>query len=97
VSILERQQRATLRVLQRSLKNGNLWVAKAVARDMPHVPLEDAPKLAHARTPLLSSRACLPDPYEGMGLSVPPPDGINFAITSKTITSVVPRLIAKCG
>jgi hypothetical protein len=31
--------------LQRALKNGNLWVAEAVARDMRHVPLEDAYKL----------------------------------------------------
>jgi len=34
-------------VLQRSLKNGNLWVAEAVARDMPHVPLEDALRLVY--------------------------------------------------
>ena len=32
-------------VLQRALTTGNLWVAEAVARDMPHVPLEDAFKL----------------------------------------------------
>jgi hypothetical protein len=34
-------------VCQRSLKNGNLWVAEAVAREMPHVPLEDALKLVY--------------------------------------------------
>ena len=34
-------------VLQRCLKNGNLWVAEAVARDMPYVPLEDALKLVY--------------------------------------------------
>jgi len=34
-------------VLQRSLKNGNLWVAEAVARDVPHVPLEDALRLVY--------------------------------------------------
>jgi len=34
-------------VLQRSLANGNLWVAETVARDMPHVPLEDALKLTY--------------------------------------------------
>ena len=32
---------------QRALKNGNLWVAEAEARDMPHVPLEDALKLVY--------------------------------------------------
>jgi len=34
-------------VLQRSLKNGNLWVAEAVARDLPHVPLEDPLRLVY--------------------------------------------------
>ena len=34
-------------VFQRALKNGNLWVAEAVARDMPYVPVEDALKLVH--------------------------------------------------
>ena len=34
-------------VLQRSLKNGNLWVAEVVAGEMPHVPLEDALKLVY--------------------------------------------------
>jgi len=34
-------------VLQRSLKNGNLWVAEAVAREMRHVPLEDALTLTY--------------------------------------------------
>src|SRR5690348_7019131 len=34
-------------VLQRSLANGNLWVAETVARDLPRVPLEDALKLTH--------------------------------------------------
>jgi hypothetical protein len=34
-------------VFQSALKNGNLWVAEAVARDMPHVPLEDALKLVY--------------------------------------------------
>ena len=35
-------------MLQRTLKkNGNLWVADAVARDMPHVPLEDALRLVY--------------------------------------------------
>jgi hypothetical protein len=33
--------------LQRSLANGNLWVAEAVARDLPQVPLEDALRLVH--------------------------------------------------
>ena len=31
--------------LQRALKNGNLWVAEAAAREMPKVPLEDALRL----------------------------------------------------
>ncbi len=30
---------------QRALENGNVWVAEAVARELPHVPLEDALKL----------------------------------------------------
>ena len=34
-------------MLQRSLKNGNLWVAEAVARDLPHVALEDALRLVY--------------------------------------------------
>ena len=34
-------------VLQRSLKNGNLWVAEVVVGEMPHVPLEDALKLVY--------------------------------------------------
>jgi hypothetical protein len=32
---------------QRALKNGNLWVAEAVARELPKVSLEDALKLVH--------------------------------------------------
>jgi predicted metal-dependent HD superfamily phosphohydrolase len=32
---------------QRALKNGNLWVAEAVAREMPNVPLEDALRLTY--------------------------------------------------
>ena len=32
---------------QRALKNGNLWVAEAVARELPRVSLEDALKLVH--------------------------------------------------
>ncbi|TML46407.1 MAG: hypothetical protein E6G20_10870 [Actinobacteria bacterium] len=32
---------------QRALKNGNLWVAEAGARDLPQVPLADALKLVH--------------------------------------------------
>ena len=34
-------------VLHPGLKNGNLWVAETVARDMPHVPLEDALELVY--------------------------------------------------
>ena len=34
-------------VFQRALKNGNLWVAEAEARDLRHVSLEDALKLVH--------------------------------------------------
>ena len=34
-------------VFQRALKNGNLWVAEAEARDLPRVPLEDALKLVY--------------------------------------------------
>jgi hypothetical protein len=35
-------------VLQRCLKNGNLWVAEAVARDLPRpLPLADALKLVY--------------------------------------------------
>jgi len=35
-------------VLQRALKNGNLWVAEAVAHDLPRpLPLEDALKLVY--------------------------------------------------
>jgi predicted metal-dependent HD superfamily phosphohydrolase len=34
-------------VFQRALKNGNLWVAEAEAREMRHVSLEDALKLVH--------------------------------------------------
>jgi hypothetical protein len=34
--------------LQRALKNGNLWVAEAVARDLPgQLPLEDALRLVY--------------------------------------------------
>jgi hypothetical protein len=33
--------------LQRALRNGNLWVAEVEARDMKHVPLEDALKLVY--------------------------------------------------
>jgi beta-lactamase class D len=33
--------------LQRALKNGNVWVAEAVARELPKVSLEDALKLVH--------------------------------------------------
>ena len=34
--------------LQRALKNGNLWVAEAVARDLPRpLSLEDALRLVH--------------------------------------------------
>ena len=34
--------------LQRALKNGNLWVAEAVARDFPRpLSLEDALRLVH--------------------------------------------------
>jgi hypothetical protein len=32
---------------QRALKNGNVWVAEAVARELPRVSLEDALKLVH--------------------------------------------------
>ena len=32
---------------QRALKNGNLWVAEAGARELPKVSLEDALKLVH--------------------------------------------------
>ena len=32
---------------QRALKNGNLWVAEAVARELPKVSLEDALRLVH--------------------------------------------------
>ena len=32
---------------RRVLKNGNLWVAEAVARELPHVSVEDALKLVH--------------------------------------------------
>jgi beta-lactamase class D len=32
---------------QRALKNGNVWVAEAVARELPKVSLEDALKLVH--------------------------------------------------
>jgi len=34
-------------VFQRALKNENLSVAEAVARELPHVSLEDALKLVH--------------------------------------------------
>lgn len=34
-------------VFQRALERGNLWVAEAVAREVPHVSLEDALKLVH--------------------------------------------------
>jgi len=34
-------------VLQRALSNGNLWVAEAVARELPKVSLEDALRLVH--------------------------------------------------
>jgi hypothetical protein len=35
-------------VLQRCLNNGNLWIAEAVARDLPRpMPLEDALKLVY--------------------------------------------------
>ena len=34
-------------VFQRALKNGNLWVAEAEARDMRRVPLEDALTLVY--------------------------------------------------
>jgi len=40
-------RKATVCCAAAFLKNGNLWVAEAVARDMPHVPLEDALKLVH--------------------------------------------------
>jgi hypothetical protein len=32
---------------QRALKNGNLWVAEAAARELAKVSLEDALKLTH--------------------------------------------------
>jgi hypothetical protein len=32
---------------QRSLERGNLWVAEAVARELPHVALDDALRLVH--------------------------------------------------
>jgi hypothetical protein len=32
---------------QRALKNGNVWVAEAVARELPKVSLEDALRLVH--------------------------------------------------
>jgi hypothetical protein len=32
---------------QRALKSGNVWVAEAVARELPRVSLEDALKLVH--------------------------------------------------
>ena len=32
---------------QRALKNGNLWVAEAVARELPRVPLEGALRLVN--------------------------------------------------
>jgi DNA-directed RNA polymerase specialized sigma54-like protein len=32
---------------QRALKNGNVWVAEAVARELPKVSLDDALKLVH--------------------------------------------------
>jgi len=32
---------------KRALDRGNLWIAEAVAREMPQVSLEDALKLAH--------------------------------------------------
>ena len=32
---------------QRALKNGNLWVAEAAARELPQVSLEDALKLVY--------------------------------------------------
>jgi hypothetical protein len=32
---------------QRALKNGNVWVAEAVAGELPKVSLEDALKLVH--------------------------------------------------
>ena len=34
-------------VFHRALKHGNLWVAEAEARDLRHVPLEDALKLVY--------------------------------------------------
>ena len=30
-----------------ALERGNLWVAEGVARDLPHVSLEDALRLVH--------------------------------------------------
>jgi hypothetical protein len=32
---------------QQALQNGNLWVAEAVARELPQVSLEDALRLVH--------------------------------------------------
>jgi hypothetical protein len=32
---------------QRALDRGNIWVAEAVAREMPHLSLEDALRLVH--------------------------------------------------
>ena len=32
---------------QRALKNGNVWVAEAVARELPRVSTEDALRLVH--------------------------------------------------
>jgi hypothetical protein len=32
---------------QRALKNGNLWVAEAAARGLPHISLADALRLVH--------------------------------------------------
>jgi len=32
---------------KRALDRGNLWIAEAVAREMPQVSLEDALKLVH--------------------------------------------------
>jgi len=46
-------------VLQRSLKNGNLWVAEAVARDMPIVPLERLRGVVKRRNPFASRPPCL--------------------------------------
>lgn len=41
---------------QRALRNGNLWVAEAVARDLPRVSLEDALKLVYLYAEKQSSK-----------------------------------------